>query len=56
MNRAVAVLRETNSPVLLVCNQWLPEPPPGITRALLFTSRTGMVADEIYSVYRLQAE
>jgi hypothetical protein len=56
MNRAVTVLREKNSPVLLVCNQWLPEPPPGIKRTLLFSSRPGLVADEIFSVYRLQAE
>ena len=56
MNLAVRVLHEKNSPVLLVCNQWLPDPPPGIKRTLLFTSRPGMVADEVYSVYRLQAE
>jgi hypothetical protein len=55
MNRAVAVLHEKNSPVLLVCNQWLPEPPHGIARTLLFTSRPGLVADEVFSVYRLQA-
>ena len=55
MNRAVAILREKNSPVLMVCNQGLPEPPLGITRTLLFTSRPGMVADEVYSVYRLES-
>ena len=32
-----------------------PEPPHGIARTLLFTSRPGLVADEVYSVYRLQA-
>jgi hypothetical protein len=56
MNRAVGVLRERNSPVLLVCNQGLPDPPPGIRRTLLFTSRPGIVADEIFSVYRLEAQ
>ncbi len=56
MNRAVGVLRERNSPVLLVCNQWLPDPPPGIRRTLLFTSRPGIVADEDFSVYRLEAQ
>jgi len=56
MNRAVAVLREKNSPILLVCNQWVPEPPAGITRTLLFTSHPGMVDDEVYSVYKLQAQ
>jgi hypothetical protein len=56
MNRAVSILRERKSPVLMVSTQWLPDPPPGIKCPLLFTSRPGMVTDEVFSVYRLQAE
>jgi hypothetical protein len=55
VNRAVAVSRERKSPVIIVCNQELPEPPIGTTQRLLFTSRPGMVGNEIFSVYRLQA-
>lgn len=55
VNRAVAVARERRSPVIVVCNQGLPEQPPGTTRELLFTSKPGTVADEIFSVYRVEA-
>jgi hypothetical protein len=56
MNRAVAILREQKSPVLLVTTYGLPDPPAGITRTLLFSSRPGMVGDEIFFVHRLQAQ
>jgi len=56
MNRAVAISRERKSPVLLVTMEWLPDPPAGITRTLLFTNPPGMVGDESFSVYRLQAQ
>jgi hypothetical protein len=55
VNRAVAISREKKSAVLMVSTQWLPEPPAGVTRTLLFTSRPGMVADEVFSVYRVEA-
>jgi len=55
MDRAVALSRERKSPVLIVCIHGLPDPPAGTTRTLLFTSRPGMVGDEVFSVYRLQA-
>ena len=55
VNRAVEVSRERKSPVLIVSNQGLPNPPAGATQRLLFTSRPGLVADEIFSVYSLQA-
>jgi hypothetical protein len=55
VNRAVEVARERQSPVLLVCNQGLPDPPPGTTRTHLFTSKPGTVGDEIFSVYRVEA-
>ena len=54
-NRAVAVSRERKSPVIIVCNQRLPEPPAGSTQRLLFSSRSGIVGDEVFSIYRLQA-
>jgi hypothetical protein len=56
MNRAVAILRERQSPVLIVTTQGLPDPPAGITRTLLFTNRPCIVGDEIFFVYRLQAQ
>jgi len=56
MNRAVAISRERKTPVVAVCIHPLPPPPPGATSALLFTSRPGSVADETFSVYRVQAE
>jgi hypothetical protein len=55
MDRAVAVSRERKIPVLIVCIYGLPDPPAGTTRTLLFTSRPGLVGDEVFSVYRLQA-
>jgi hypothetical protein len=56
MNRAVAISRERQSPVLIVTIEWLPEPPAGFTRSLLFSSQPGMVGDELFSVYRVQAQ
>jgi hypothetical protein len=55
VNRSVAVARERQRPVLLICNQGLPDPPPGTTRTHLFTSKPGSVADEVFSVYRVEA-
>ncbi|MBN2574816.1 MAG: hypothetical protein JXP73_09645 [Deltaproteobacteria bacterium] len=55
MDRAVKVARDRKSPVVLISNQWLPEPPAGFARALLFSSRLGTIADETFSVYKLQA-
>jgi hypothetical protein len=55
MDRAVAISRERKSPVVVVCSQGLADPPAGTTRTLLFTSRPGLVADEVFSVYRVQA-
>jgi hypothetical protein len=56
MDRAIALARERRSPVLLICNQSLPDPPPGVTRTQLFSSRPGTIADEIFTVYLLQAD
>jgi hypothetical protein len=56
MNRAVAILRERQNPVLIVTTQGLPDPPAGITRTLLFTSRPCIIGDEIFFVHRLQAQ
>lgn len=56
MNKAIRLARERKSAVLLVSSQPLPAPPPGVTRAQLFTSRPGTVGDETFMVYRLQAE
>lgn len=55
MDKAVKVAREKKSPVLLISNQTLPDPPTDITRILLFTSRNGIVDDENFFVYRIQA-
>jgi hypothetical protein len=55
VKRSVAVAHERRSPVLLICTQPLPDPPAGTTRTLLFTSHQGVVADETFSVYRVQA-
>ncbi|HEX7508531.1 MAG TPA: hypothetical protein VF550_17285 [Polyangia bacterium] len=55
MNRAVAISRERKSPVIAVGINPLPAPPPGATSVLLFTSRPGCVADEVFWVYRIQA-
>lgn len=54
VHRAVAVARERRQPVIVVCNQGLPDQPAGSTRELLFTSKPGTVADEIFSVYRVE--
>ena len=56
MTRAMGVSRANRSPVLLICTRPLPDPPAGVTRTWLFTSRPGTVADETFSVYRLQAD
>jgi hypothetical protein len=56
MNRAVAISRERQSPVLIVTREWLPDPPAGVTRTLLFANPPAMVGDESFSVYRLQAQ
>jgi hypothetical protein len=56
MNRAVGILHERQSPVLIVTREWLPDPPAGITRTLLFANPPGIVGDESFSVYRLQAQ
>jgi hypothetical protein len=54
LERAVAVSRERKSPVLLICFDVLPEP-PGAKSTLLFASRQGIVEDEVFRVYRLEA-
>jgi len=55
LNKAVSVSRELKRPVLLVSNQPVPPPPPGVTCADLFSSRPGTVTDEVFHVYRLEA-
>ena len=55
MDRAVQVARDRKSPVVLITNQWLPDPPAGFTRTLLFSNQLGTIADETFSVYKLQA-
>jgi len=55
MARAVDIARERKSPVLIICNQGVPDAPAGFTRTELFKSRPGTIADEIFTVYRLQA-
>jgi hypothetical protein len=42
--------------VLLICNQGLPDPPAGVTRTELFKSRPGTIADETFTVWRLEAK
>ena len=54
--RAIQISRERKSPVLLICNQWLPDPPSGVTRTQLFKSEPGTIADETFTVYRLEAK
>ena len=56
MNRAVAISREQNGPVLIVTREGLPDTPAGFTRTLLFANPPAMVGDESFSVYRLQAQ
>jgi hypothetical protein len=56
VDRSVAVARERKSPVLLISNQGLPDPPGGSTRVRLFTSRPGLVGDETFTVYRVEAQ
>lgn len=56
VDRAAQLSRERQSPVLIVTNQPVPPPPPGSTLSWLFTSRPGTLGDEIFSVYRVQAE
>lgn len=55
MDRAISASRERKGPVLLICTRHLPDPPAGVTRTPLFTSRPSIVSDEAFSVYRLQA-
>jgi hypothetical protein len=55
VNRAVEVSREKKSPVLLIFYDNLPDPGPGATSTLLFTSRQGIVQDEVFRVYLVQA-
>jgi len=54
--RAIQISRERKSPVLLICNQWLPDPPAGVERTQLFKSEPGTIADETFTVYRLEAK
>ena len=56
MARAIDVARTHQSPVLLICNQPLPDPPAGVTRERLFQSRRGTIDDETFTVYRLEAK
>ena len=56
MARAIQILRDRGSPVLLICNQRLPDPPAGVTRTELFKSRPGTIADETFTVWRLEAK
>ena len=56
MARAVQVSRDRGGPVLLITNQGLPDPPFGVTRTPLFKSRPGTIADETFTVYKLQAQ
>jgi hypothetical protein len=55
VKRSVEVAREHRSPVLVITTLPLPDPPPGTTRALLFSSRPGVMTDEIFQVYRVEA-
>jgi hypothetical protein len=55
VNRAVALARERKSPVLLITSEGIPDPPPGSTRTQLFASPPGMVGDEHFTVYRVEA-
>jgi hypothetical protein len=55
VSRAVTESRERKSPVLLICFDVLPDPGPGATSSLLFASRQGLVADEVFRVYRVKA-
>lgn len=55
VDKAVAVARENAGPVLLITNQGLPPQPAGTARTHLFTSRPSAVADEVFSVYRVEA-
>ena len=56
MARAVQISRYRGSPVVLICNQGLPDPPAGVTRTELFKSRPGTIADETFTVWRLKWE
>jgi hypothetical protein len=56
MARAIQVSRYRGSPVVLICNQGLPDPPAGVTRTELFKSRPGTIADETFTVWRLKWE
>ena len=55
LNRAVVESRERKRPVLLIFYDTLPAPGPGATSTLLFASRQGIVEDEVFRVYRVQA-
>jgi hypothetical protein len=55
VRRSVEVARERRSPVLVITTLPLPDPPPGTTRTLLFSSRPGVMTDEIFQVYRVEA-
>ena len=54
LNKSINVSRELKSPVLLVCNQSMPSPPPGVACPELFVSKPGTVTDEVFHVYRLE--
>jgi len=56
MARAIQVSRDHHGPLLLICNQGLPDPPAGVTRKELFRSRPGTIADETFTVWRLDAK
>jgi hypothetical protein len=56
MARALHVARTHRSPIVLICNQPLPDPPAGVTREPLFHSRKSTIADEIFTVYLLKFE
>jgi hypothetical protein len=55
MGRAIQISRDRKSPVVLVSAYPLPEPPPGITRQRLFSSRVSTIRDETFDVYKLDA-
>ena len=55
VRRAVAESRERKSPVLMIFYDDLPDPGPGATSTQIFKSPDGIVGDEIFRVYRVEA-
>lgn len=55
VKRAVAEARQRKGPVLMLSFDTLPDPGPDATSTLLFASRQGLVQDEVFRVYRVEA-